>query len=126
MVGKKDIDLNLRSKSDIINKSIAVSPSVCWYLTLGALIVAVLAMPVVRNFLNVSFALNLKKGWSKTLYPIDFSLLVAVLLVSGIGLFLNSIRHRRRTDRYNTSLVYFLVLSAICIIGYLIFFKSII
>jgi predicted membrane protein len=109
-----------------VAKSIARFSMSCWCLSLAALIVTILAMPAVRSFLNVTFALELKKGWSKILYNIDFYLLAAIFIVSGIGLFVNSLKQKRRTDHYDTSLIYFLVLSAFCIIGYLIFFRSII
>lgn len=126
MFGKKEINLNLRSEPDLVSKSIGRFSVVCWCLIFAALIVTSLAMPAVRTLLNDNFALGLSKGWSKTLFNIDFYLLAATFLVSGFGLLLNSLRHRRRTDSYNTSLIYFMVLSALCIIGYLIFFKSII
>jgi hypothetical protein len=125
MFGKKEINLDLRSEPDLITKSIAKFSVVCWYLTIGALIITCLAIPVVRNFFNVTFGLNLKSGWSKTLYHIDLYLLIAIFLISGLGLTFNSIRHRRRTDRYDATLIYFVVLSALCIIGYLLFFRAI-
>jgi peptidoglycan biosynthesis protein MviN/MurJ (putative lipid II flippase) len=125
MFGKKEIDLNLRSEPDKLIKSIGRFSLVSWSLTLIAFVVTCLAMPVVRKFLTDTFNLELKKGWSTTLYQIDFYLFTAIFIVSGLGLLLNSLRHRRRTDRYNYSLVYFVVLSALCMIGYLIFFKSI-
>jgi hypothetical protein len=125
MGGKKDINLDLRSKPDLITKSIGKFPVICWSLTFGALIITCLAIPVVRTFLNSTFSLNLKLEWSKLLYHIDFYILAVIFLISGLGLYLNSIRNRRRTDQYNPSLIYFLVLSAVCIAGYLIFFESI-
>jgi hypothetical protein len=124
MFGKKEINLDLRSKPDFIVKSIGKFPVVCWVLVIGAVIDTCLAMPVVRNFLNFTFSLKLTDQWSKILYHIDFYILTAVFVVSGIGLLVNSTRHRRRTDEYNTSLIYFLVLSAICMAGYLIFFRG--
>jgi uncharacterized membrane protein len=126
MFGKKEINLNLRSEPDMVAKSIGRFSVASWYLALTALIVTCLAMPAVRTFLNETFAFELKKSWSTLLYNIDFYLLVAIFLLSGLGVLLNTLRHRRRTDRYNPTLIYFMVLSALCIIGYLAFFKSII
>lgn len=126
MFGKKEINLDLRSKPDFVTKSIAKFSVLCWCLTLGALIITCLAIPVVRTFLNITFSLDLTHEWSKTLYRIDFYCLAAIFLVSGLGLILNSIRHRRRTDHYDIPLIYFLIFSAVCIVGYLIFFKSIV
>ena len=125
MFGKKEINLNLRSEPDVVAKSIGRFSVASWCLALAALIVTCLAMPAVRTFLNETFAFELKKVWSKTLYNIDFYLFVAIFLLSGLGVLLNALRHRRRTDHYNPSLVYFMVLSALCIIGYLIYFKNI-
>jgi hypothetical protein len=125
MAGKKEINLDLRSEPDLITKSISKFSLICWCLTLGALILAGLALPTVRIFLSNVLNLSLKTNWSKILYHVDFFILAAIFIISGLGLFLNSIRHRRRTDQYDTSLVYFLILSAICIVGYLIFFNNI-
>ncbi|HBF37169.1 MAG TPA: hypothetical protein DDW50_07595 [Firmicutes bacterium] len=125
MAQKKDIKLDLRSEPDVITKSIGKFSLICWILTFTAIVVACLAMPTVRNFLSTSFSLNLKPAWSKILYHIDFYILTVIFVISGLGLFLNSIRHRRRTDKYDPSLVYFLILSALCMIGYLIFFQKI-
>ncbi|HBE78238.1 MAG TPA: hypothetical protein DDW65_10730 [Firmicutes bacterium] len=126
MFGKKEIDLDLRSDANTVTKSIERFSTICWCLLLGAIVITALAIPVVRNFLSSTFGLKLTKSWSKLLFQIDFLFLAAILIVSGIGLFINSFRHRRRTDRYNISLIYFLVLSALCMGGYLIFFKGII
>lgn len=125
MSAKKDIKMDLRSEPDFITRAISNFAPICWFLTIGALIITALALPMVRNFINSVFSINLQTAWSKILYQIDFYFLSAIFLVSGVGLIFNSMRHRRRTDKFNTSLIYFLVLSAICMVGYLIFFKSI-
>ena len=125
MAQKKDIKLDLRAEPDFIMKSLGKFAVVCWILTFIAIILACLAMPGIRNFLSTSFNLNLKPTWSKLLYRIDFYVLTAIFVISGLGLFLNSIRHRRRTDKYDVSLIYFLILSGLCMIGYLIFFQRI-
>jgi hypothetical protein len=126
MFGKKEINLDLRSKPDLVAKSIAKFSMVCWCLILGAIIITCLALPVVRNFLNITFSFDLTPQWSKSLFNIDFYLLIAIFLISGIGITLNSIRHRRRTDHYDVSLIYFLILSAIFAIGYLVFFNNLV
>lgn len=127
MFGKKEINLDLRSEPDLIAKSIGKFSVFCWFLVLCAIIAVFLALPVIRNFINLTFSLNLTHQWSVILYNIVFYILAAIFVISGMGLILNSIRHRRRTDQYNISLIYFLVLSAICMVGagFLIFFKGI-
>lgn len=125
MAQKKDIKLDLRSEPDFIMKSIGRFSLICWVLTIVAVVVTGLALPVVRNFISTAFNLDLSVKWSKLLYHIDFFILAAVFVVSGLGIFFNSKRHRRRTDRYDTSLLYFLILSALCIIAYLVFFQKI-
>ncbi len=125
MAQKKDIKLDLRSEPDFISKSIGKFAVVCWVLTILAVIITGLALPVVRDFIGTAFNLDLQSTWSKLLYHIDFYAFAAIFVVSGLGLYFNSIRHRRRTDKYNPSLLCFLVLSALCMIGYLIFFQRI-
>jgi hypothetical protein len=126
MFGKKEINLNLRSNPDRVAKSIGRFSVASWCLALAALVVTCLAMPAVRIFLNTTFAFGLQKSWSTILYHIDFYLFIAIFVISGLGVLLNALRHRRRTDHYNPTLIYFMVFSALCIIGYLVFFQSII
>jgi hypothetical protein len=125
MAQKKDIKLDLRAEPDFITQCIGKLAVVCWIFTFLAIIIAIVALPVVRNLMNTALNLNLKPAWSQLLYYIDFYVLAAILVSSGLGLYFNSMRHRRRTDQYNVSLVYFLVLSALCMIGYLFFFQKI-
>ncbi len=125
MAQKKDIKLDLRSEPDFITKSIGKFAGLCWILTFLAIILTALALPVIRNVISTTFNLDLKPTWSKLLYHIDFYVLAAIFVVSGVGLYFNSIRHRRRTDKYDASLLYFLVLSALCMVGYLVFFQKI-
>ena len=125
MAQKKDIKLDLRSEPDFITKSIGKFAGLCWILTFLAIILTALALPVIRNVISTTLNLDLKPTWSKSLYHIDFYILAAIFVVSGVGLYFNSIRHRRRTDKYDVSLLYFLVLSALCMAGYLVFFQKI-
>lgn len=123
MFGKKNIDLNLRAEPDFWARSIKKFACVSWYLAGIVLLIAVFALPPVRFFINTSFDLNLKTKWSQSLLQIDFYLLLTIFIVSSVGLYINSIRHRRRNDQYNASLIYFTLLSALSIIGYIIFLK---
>ena len=125
MARKKDIKLDLRSEPDFISKSVGVLTAVCWILTISAVIIAGLALPAVRNSISTAFKLDLKPAWSKLLYHIDFCVLAVIFVASAVGFYFNLIRRRRRTDTYNSSLICFWVLSALCMAAYYFFFQKI-
>ncbi len=121
MFSKKEIDLNLRSEPDFWVKSITRFASVAWYLAFSSLLVAGISIPFVRTSLYINFGLKLKGQTLNIFNQVAFGLLVATFVVSVVGLIINSKRHRRRTDRYNFSLVFLAIASVLCIIGCLIF-----
>lgn len=124
MAKNKEINNNLymRQGPDLILKLIKVIIQATWCLGVVVLVIACAAMPLTKNLLNTTFNTELNIAWNYTFLKFDFFLTIITFSVSIIGLYLSSLRQRRRTDRYSASLIIIGILSAISIAFYLIYF----
>ncbi|MGE5582136.1 MAG: hypothetical protein ACM3X9_06325 [Bacillota bacterium] len=112
-MAKKDINLSLRSEPDFWSNSIPMFALISWCLTIAALVISCLFIPEIQKVLNDSFAVVIPTSLVKFLLKFNFYLLGVDFLVSAAGVCINSLRHRRRTDKYNFSLIFLTVLSAL-------------
>lgn len=63
---------------------------------------------------------KLGRSWNEELVPYFVFLSAFILLLSSIGLFVNSQRHNRKNDKYRISLVLLVLISIFGLIYYLI------
>lgn len=112
-----------RKGGDGILKLLSVLGVVGWFIMLIALFVIDKAKPQQFEFLmnNIdSRSHNLQLGWNDSLLQYVFVLMVVGFLISIIGLYLNSMRKRRRNDSYRVHLIFLLIISTIGILYYLV------
>jgi hypothetical protein len=94
-----------------------------WFLMLIALFVIDKAKPQQLEFLvnNIDArSRSVQLGWNDELLYYVFVLMVVGFLISILGLYLNSMRKRRRNDSYRVHLVFLLIISTIGILYYLV------
>lgn len=94
-----------------------------WFVMLVALFVIDKAKPQQLEFFfnNIdSRSRAYQIGWNDDLLYYVFALMVMGFLISIIGLYLNSMRKRRRDDSYRLYLIFLLIISSIGILYYLV------
>ncbi|MDH5360339.1 MAG: hypothetical protein OEX03_07230 [Gammaproteobacteria bacterium] len=94
-----------------------------WLLMLVALLVLDKAKPqqmenMMSNIDSRSSYFNF--GWNDELLNYVFILMILGFFASIIGLFINTLRHRRRHDSYRVHLIFLLIMSTIGILSYLL------
>ena len=94
-----------------------------WFLMLMALLVLDKAKP--QQLENMMSGLDgrttyLNFGWNDDLLRYVFIFMVLGFFVSIMGLFINTMRHRRRSDSYRLHLIFLLIMSTIGIVYYLV------
>jgi len=111
-----------RKGGDGILKLLSILGVIGWFVMLIALFVIDKAKPQQLEFLvnNIdSRSRSLQLGWNDSLLHYVFVLMVVGFLISIIGLYLNSMRNRRRNDSYRVHLIFLLIISTIGILYYL-------
>lgn len=94
-----------------------------WLLMLVALLVLDKAKPqsVESSFSAIDRQSSyLNFGWNDELLNYVFMLMILGFFASLIGLFINTMRHRRRNDSYRVHLIFLLIMSTIGIFSYLL------
>ncbi len=94
-----------RRGPDILIKVIHWMAASGWILMFAVLLLTDKARPKVAFFLDRILQVPLRTSWDRKLLNIACFLLVLILGLCLIGLFINSWRHKRKTDHYNSSLV---------------------
>lgn len=80
------------------------------------------AKPQSETFFERLFKVQVRQTWDFGLIRYAFYLMITLCILCVIGLIINSRRHRRKTDRYNFSLILMMGLGIIGIIMYLVNF----
>lgn len=94
-----------RRGPDIWIKIIRWTAALGWILMFAVLLLTDKARPKVAFFLDRILQVPLRTSWDRRLLDIACFLLVLILGLCLSGLFINSRRHKRKTDHYNRSLV---------------------
>jgi hypothetical protein len=111
-----------RKGSDSLMKLLSALGVIGWFIMLVALFVIDKAKPQQLEFLmnNIdSRSRAYQVGWNDELLYYVFALMVMGFLISIIGLYLNSMRKRRRNDSYRLHLIFLLIITSIGILYYL-------
>jgi len=91
----------------------------CWSLLLAVLIIVGIAKPTQETMFDRMAHIRVDSSWNEELLQIIFYLMVFGFLFSITGIYLNSRRHKRRTDHYRASLIFISCLSLVGIFYYL-------
>ncbi|SFX49091.1 hypothetical protein [Marinospirillum alkaliphilum] len=111
-----------RRRRDPLLNLISIFGAVSWVLMLPILFLVEQARPEMETFFDRMLGLKVRPSWDETAYYYAFFLMLAVLLLAGFGLLLNSLRNRRKTDSIRINLVVVFTLSLLGVLHYLIRF----
>ena len=109
-----------RRKKDWVVRSVSVIAVIGWICAIVALVYVDQAKPGTVNFLTKLFGTDVRLYWDVTLLNISFRALLVSFFTCVIGLLINMTRHRRKTDRFNKSIIILGLVSLIAIIAFLI------
>jgi hypothetical protein len=119
---RQELRAERRKGSDSLMKLLSALGVIGWFIMLVALFVIDKAKPQQLEFLmnNIdSRSRAYQVGWNDELLYYVFALMVMGFLISIIGLYLNSMRKRRRNDSYRLHLIFLLIITSIGILYYL-------
>jgi len=111
--------VNRRKGPDSLVKAISVISGLSWLFVFIAFILASYA----KSHITSSNSMFLQADWggNPAVKKYSIFLLGVVMIICFAGILINMSRHRRKTDRYNKSLIFFGVGSLIGILVYLMF-----
>lgn len=115
-----------RRKDDWITITIKVIGIVGWVFIIAILSIVDSAKPGQEDWLTRLTGAEVSHHWNLALLPYGLFLLIFVLVVTVFGIIFNRMRHRRKTDRYNISVIILCVGSFIGLIYYIIRFGELI
>ncbi len=113
-----------RRGADRLTKAIQIFSAASWALVILFVVFFGLARPMTDDFFSRFFDGAIARGWDTFYLSVSLWLLIAVTAVCAGGIIINSRRHKRKSDRYNKSLIFFAVLSFIGIIAFLARFSG--
>jgi hypothetical protein len=112
--------LNRRRGPDTVKKAIGIFTGISWLLVLLALIFNTYAKPSVESLFGKRYSVTGQSSATSILSIFSNIALVLVILVCIIGFMVNLTRHKRKSDKYSVSLIFFGIVSLIWLIYNLI------
>lgn len=109
-----------RKGPDILVKLITWISLINWLIVTAIIAIIAMASPKTETFFDRLMEVRVNKSLNEELAQYAFYLMVVLLLLSIVGLIINSRRHRRKTDRYRVSLVLTGIFSVLGIIIYML------
>lgn len=100
-----------RKKPDGIIKLVNITSTIGWLLIILCSGITIYAKPEQTNMFYKMFNVPVRNYWNYSLLNLVFILLVFLLILSLAGILLNAMRHRRKTDRMNKSLIFQAIMS---------------
>ena len=91
-----------------------------WILIIAVLVIIGKAQPAMVTFWDRLLQTGVDSSWDIELAQYAFYLMVVLLFLGLAGLFMNSKRHKRKTDRYRVSLIVMTLFSVAGIAVYLL------
>ena len=113
-----------RRKKDWISISIPLVSAAGWVILLVALALLDRARPAGENFITRYLDVSVIGFWNTSRLRGAFTLGIVSLIFSAAGLILNSMRKKRKTDRYRKSLIALCAASVVFTAVFLIRFTS--
>jgi hypothetical protein len=104
-----DLKIKDRRKGpDVLLKTISIITGITWFFILLFYIIISYARPQIETrFFNSLFKVPIENNWDKSLLPVAIIILALLVIICFIGIVVNFFRHKRRTDRFNKSLIFF-------------------
>jgi hypothetical protein len=105
-----------RKGPDTVVRAVWWTAGISWLLFIAALVFVETARPETETFFDRQFNISIREYWDENALLYVFIVLVLNFAVCTIGLIFNMARHRRKTDRFNKSI---LVLGTLSLAGIL-------
>lgn len=119
MYNEQRVFKDRRKGPDFWVKWIKWAGSFSWVIAFTIIVLTDRAKPPVETFFDRYFHIQLDKTWDTDLMRYAFFLLLVLFFTCVFTMIINSRRHRRKTDRYNPSIIVLSVLSLLGMIIYL-------
>lgn len=116
-----DLPVERRKKTDALQIRIQVMGLINVLLVLLSLIFLLYAQPTPLYGLDVFFGYQRPLSWNGYYMSAGLITVITSLLVSAIGIYLNSLRMKRKGDHYNRGIL-FSTFASICLLGCYIYF----
>ena len=113
-----------RRRKDWVSKSIGIISGIGWVLSIVSLLLLETASPDKSNFFSRFLGAPVRGSWNSTVLMISFVSLVTVFAACALGMVFNILRHRRKSDRFNRSIIILGIASIIGIALFLVRFGS--
>lgn len=111
-----------RRGPDALTKWVRYSGIISWILIAAALFITLIAKPDFESYMDDSFHIKLQNDWNESLMRYTFVLLVLLFFFCMVSILINLMRSRRKSDRFNKTLILNAAASLTGIILYLLFF----
>lgn len=111
-----------RRGPDALVKWVKYSGIVSWVLIAVILFITLIAKPNYESYMNDSFHIRLQDAWDVQMIQFAFLLLVLLFFFCMISIVINLLRYRRKSDRFNKTLILNAVAALIGIILYIFIF----
>ena len=108
-----------RKGPDAVVRAVWWTAGISWLLFIAALIFVETARPEIETFFDRQFDISIRDYWNENALLYIFIILVLNFAVCVIGFIFNMARHRRKTDRFNKSILILGTLSLAGILWYL-------
>jgi len=110
-----------RRGPDALTKWVKYSGIISWILVAAALFITLISKPGFESYMDESFHVKLRNAWNANLLQYAFILLVLLFFFCMISIIINLMRYKRKSDRFNKTLILNAAASLIGIILYLIY-----
>lgn len=107
-----------RHKKDWVVRSVNIIAVIGWLCAFVSLMLIDQAKPEIEDFFSRLLNHRVRDYWDVALLRIGVGALTVSFVTCVTGFFVNMIRHRRKTDRYNKSII---ILAAITFIMLIVF-----
>ncbi|MBB6214355.1 formate hydrogenlyase subunit 3/multisubunit Na+/H+ antiporter MnhD subunit [Anaerosolibacter carboniphilus] len=118
MAYKRDVYYDRRKGPDLWVRLVNWLGLLAWGIMFFIIAITDRAKPPMETFFDRLFKVKVRQTWDIGLLQYAFYLMIALCVLCVIGLLINSRRHRRKTDKYNISLLLMMGLGIFSIIMY--------
>ena len=111
-----------RKRKDWVVRSVTAVTVLGWICAFVALLLIDRASPAQENFITRLLDVNVVSYWNTALLRGAFAAILTSFVVCVLGIILNAVRHRRKTDRFNKLLITICIASTVLLALFLIIF----
>lgn len=111
-----------RRKKDWVTRAVPALSIIGWLLAIATMFFLDGAKPLTENVFTRLYGVEIHSVWNQNLLRITLSLLIFVAAICLIGFLFNLLRKRRKSDRFNKSVIILGIIAVLSIIVFLIIF----